>query len=141
MAKHRDERRSAPQPVDEARFDRRHDDDPASRHHENRHGVDGRRVAHLLDHILTRVCSLEEQGKVLIMGKTEQLASLKRIEKANANIAADIRRLKDRVVSGMSDADVAEVQLEMDKQADALEGTSNDPDNPDPDAPPEGTPV
>lgn len=59
-------------------------------------------------------------------------AALAKIDTATDNIAADIQRLKDRIGTGMSDAEVAEVQAEADRISAKLEGIAADPDNPDP---------
>ena len=66
------------------------------------------------------------------MATAELKAALKKIDTATDNIAADIQRLKEKVTTGMSDADVAEVQADADRIASRLEGIAADPDNPDP---------
>lgn len=69
------------------------------------------------------------------MASQEVKASLARIDTATNNIAADIKRLKDRVAPGMSDQEVAEIQTEADRIAARLEGIASDPENPDPENP------
>jgi hypothetical protein len=66
------------------------------------------------------------------MASAELKAALAKIDTATDNIAADIQRLKDKVGTGMSDAEVAEVQDLATAIAAKLEGIAADPDNPDP---------
>ena len=66
------------------------------------------------------------------MASAELKAALKKIDQATDNIAADIVRLKDKIVPGMTEADVAEVQALADALVTKLEGLAADPDNPDP---------
>lgn len=82
-------------------------------------------VSDRLDLILTRLEHLD-------MATVELKAALAKIDTATDNIAADIVRLKAKIGTGMSDADVAEVQAEADKLVKKLEGLAADPDNPDP---------
>ena len=72
------------------------------------------------------------QGESLLMASAELKAALKKIDTATDNIAADIVRLKARIGTGMSDAEVADVQAEADRLATKLEGIAADPENPDP---------
>lgn len=66
------------------------------------------------------------------MASAELKAALKKIDTATDNIAADIQRLKDKIVPGMTEAEVAEVQVLADAVVAKLEGIAADPDNPDP---------
>jgi ribosome-associated translation inhibitor RaiA len=86
-----------------------------------------RRVTQLLERILT-------QGRELLMASAELKAVLARVDTATDNIAADIRRLKDKIGTGMTDDEVAEVQGLAEAVASKLEGIAADPDNPDPSA-------
>jgi hypothetical protein len=54
------------------------------------------------------------------------LAALAKIDTATNNIAADIKALKDKIGTGMSDADVAEVQGILDSTATKLEAIAAD---------------
>ncbi len=63
------------------------------------------------------------------MSSAESLALLQRMDVATTNIAADIRRLKDKT-------DDPAVQAELERQASRLEAMAADPENPDPEAPP-----
>jgi hypothetical protein len=84
--------------------------------------------AHLERHLRT----LAHGQREILMATAELKAALAKIDAATDNIAADIKRLKDKVGTGMSDADVASVQAEADRIASKLEGIAADPDNPDP---------
>jgi len=102
------------------------------RHDIHLHEEHGGRVTDMLGRILTRLGVLEAQGERLVMAGAELKAGMKRIDAATTNIAADLKRLKDKVGTGMTDAEVADVQAAIDAQATRLEGMANDPDNPDP---------
>lgn len=65
------------------------------------------------------------------MASAELKAALKKIDTATDNIAADLVRLKERIGTGMTDAEVADVQAEADRLATKLEGIAADPENPD----------
>jgi SMC interacting uncharacterized protein involved in chromosome segregation len=64
--------------------------------------------------------------KEFLMAKTDMLAALAKIDTATNNIAADIKALKDKIGTGMSDADVAEVQGILDSTATKLEAIAAD---------------
>jgi SMC interacting uncharacterized protein involved in chromosome segregation len=64
--------------------------------------------------------------KEFLMAKTDMLAALAKIDAATNNIAADIKALKDKIGTGMSDADVAEVQGILDSTATKLEAIAAD---------------
>jgi hypothetical protein len=74
------------------------------------------------------------------MTAADQKAALKKqaqeLDDITTNIAADIDRLKEKVSTGMNDADVAEVAAGFEAVASRLRAVANDPDNPDPEAPP-----
>lgn len=55
-------------------------------------------------------------------------AILARIDTATTNIAADLKAIKDKIGTGMSDADVAEVQAGLEAAAARLEAL--DAENP-----------
>jgi len=88
-----------------------------------------------LDAILSHVRAIQIQGVENAMATAEVKAALGRIDATTNNIAADVKRLKDKVGTGMSEAEVAEVQADAERIATRLEGIANDPDNPDPDQP------
>lgn len=60
--------------------------------------------------------------------------AIARINDATNNIAADIVRLKERISTGLSQADVDAIQAQLQNAATALEAVANDPENPDPQA-------
>jgi hypothetical protein len=68
--------------------------------------------------------------------KAALLAQAKTLDDITTNIAADIVRLKGRISTGMTEADVAEVTAGFDGVASRLTAVATDPDNPDPEAPP-----
>lgn len=72
-----------------------------------------------------------------VMAKAELLALAATFDEITNNIAGDILRLKAKIVPGMSDADVAEVQAAFEGVASRLQAVANDPDNPDPIGPPD----
>jgi len=82
--------------------------------------------------ILKSIHELKQQGAKILMASAELKAALAKIDTATDNIAADIQRLKAKIGTGMSDADVAEVQAKADAIVTKLEGIAADPDNPDP---------
>lgn len=79
--------------------------------------------------LITIVRRLDVRTKELLMSNAESLALLKRMDVATTNIAADIRRLKDKT-------DDPEVKAGLEAQASRLEAMAADPENPDPEAPP-----
>lgn len=87
----------------------------------------------LLENILTHLRALEAQGKQVKMASDQIAAGIARIMAALANIAADIRRLKDAVQPGMTDEQVAAAQALIDSTADRAEAMAAE--NPDPTTP------
>lgn len=79
-----------------------------------------------------RLDAIDHQLREINMGIEEIRAANARINAAITNIAADIQRLKDRIATGMTPAEVAEVQGEAQRIATLLEGVADDPDNPEP---------
>jgi len=86
----------------------------------------------VLVQILTRLRALEAQGEEVLMASADIKAALAKIDAATDNIANDVQRLKDRILPGMTEQEVAEIQVEADRIATKLEGLAADPDNPDP---------
>jgi hypothetical protein len=82
--------------------------------------------------LVALITAIHHQGERLLMASAELKAALKKIDTATDNIAADIQRLKDKIVPGMTEAEVAEVQVLADAVVAKLEGIAADPDNPDP---------
>lgn len=67
--------------------------------------------------------------EVMIMSAVDDLkAILARIDTATTNIAADISAIKDKIGTGMTDAEVAEVQAGLEAAAQRLEAL--DAENP-----------
>lgn len=67
------------------------------------------------------------------MGAADDMkASIAKLDATDQNLAADIQRLKDKIKSAMSPAEVAEVQSALDAVVAKFQGLANDPDNPDP---------
>jgi len=95
-----------------------------------------RDVARMLSDIHTHVLEQRKLLERMMHMSKDQLALLKRMDDATTNIAADIQRLKGTIVPGMSDVEVAEAQAALDAVATRLEAVANDPENPDPEAPP-----
>ena len=83
-----------------------------------------------LDRILIGVHKLTQQMEVVIMASAEIKAVLARIDAATNNIAEDIRGLKEKILAGMSPAEVAEVQAEAETLAVKLEGIAADTEDP-----------
>lgn len=84
----------------------------------------------VLVQILTRLRALEAQGSELLMAAADVKAVLNRIDVATNNIAEDVRRLKDGVKPGMTEAEVAEVQAQGDAIATKLEGIAASTEDP-----------
>lgn len=103
--------------------------------HVHSHDAEAVSVHRVLDTILTRLRALEAQNGDLLMASAELKAALAKIDTATDNIAADIRRLKDKIGTGMTEAEVAAVQADADRLVTKLEGIAADPDNPDPEPP------
>lgn len=93
------------------------------------------RRAHKLDHVLEGVHRLVHQMEVVIMATAELKAVLARIDTATNNIAEDIRVLKEKILTGMTAAQVAEVQAEAEAVAVKLEGIAASTDDPVPGEP------
>ena len=70
------------------------------------------------------------------MALADMTATLKKIDDATSNIAADIIALKLLIVPGMAQADVDTVQGLLDKAAARLEGIAADTADPVPEVPP-----
>jgi hypothetical protein len=70
------------------------------------------------------------------MANEQTKALIGRIDTATNGIAERIRRLKEVVKPGMTDAEVAEVNAGLEAEASRLEGIASDPDNPVPTEPP-----
>jgi uncharacterized coiled-coil DUF342 family protein len=75
------------------------------------------------------------QLEVLLMASEELKAVLARIDAATNNIAEDIRRIKEQIGTGMTSAEVAEVQAEAEALAVKLEALAADTEDPIPDEP------
>lgn len=100
-------------------------------HHHTTHEM----LQHLMeqvDHLWSETHTLTTQGRKLVMASAELKAALKKIDTATDNIAADIQRLKEKIGTGMSDADVASVQAEADRIADRLTAIAADTEDPTP---------
>lgn len=89
-------------------------------------------AAERLDRLAAGIAQVLESVGSLQMGIDEIRAAQARQAAAIANIAADIQRLKERITSSLTPAQVAEIQAEAGRIAGLLEGVANDPDNPDP---------
>jgi|SRR6185436_2491299 len=70
------------------------------------------------------------QNERLLMAAADVKAALAKIDAATNDIAADIKGLKAKIGTGMTDAEVAEVQAEADRLATKLEGIAADTENP-----------
>lgn len=73
-----------------------------------------------------------DQGVSLMGAADDMKASIAKLDATDQNLAADIQRLKDKIKSAMSPAEVAEVQSALDAVVAKFQGLANDPDNPDP---------
>jgi len=80
------------------------------------------------------------QGASLMAASDDMKADLGKIDAATNNIAADIQRLKDKISSSMSPADVADVKSALARTVTRLEGLAADPSNPDPTPEPQPQP-
>lgn len=89
-------------------------------------------VQERLDLLLTHIHRVFTQGEQLMSAADDLKAGIAKIDSATNNIAADIQRLKDKITSSMSPADVADVKAQLDAAVSRLEGIAADPDNPDP---------
>lgn len=92
-----------------------------------------------LDLLVATVNRVLTQGERVMTAADDLKAGIAQINEATNNIASDIQRLKDKISSSMSAADVADVQGELTGAVSRLQGLAADPDNPDPAATP--TPV
>jgi hypothetical protein len=86
----------------------------------------------VFDRLVTKINRILRLCEVQHMASAEIKAALAKIDTATDNIAADIVRLKEKIGTGMTDAEVAEVQAGLDKTVTKLEGIAADPDNPEP---------
>lgn len=66
------------------------------------------------------------------MASAEIKAALAKIDVATDNIALDVQRLKEKIDTGLTPVEVADLQAEADRIAAKLEGIAADPDNPEP---------
>ena len=100
-----------------------------------------RRRVHDLDtqaytvRLLAGVHHLVHQMEVVIMATAELKAVLARIDTATNNIAEDIRLLKEKILTGMTAEQVAEVQAEAEAVAVKLEGIAASTEDPVPGEP------
>ena len=81
------------------------------------------------DHTTALLRQILAQGEKLIMAAADLKAAVARIDIATSNIAADIQAIKAKIGTGMTDAEVAEVQAALDASAARLEAL--DAENPD----------
>lgn len=88
-----------------------------------------------LDTILTQLRALGVQGDRLLMASKDMLDTLDKIDTSTNAIADEITALKNKVATGMSQADVDAVQARLDAAAAKLQGIAADPDNPVPQQP------
>lgn len=91
--------------------------------------------------LLEQVNRVVTQGVKIMAAADDLKAGIVRINTATNNISADIQRLKDKISTSMSPADVADVQSRLSVVADNLEKIAADPDNPDPTPTPEPEPT
>jgi len=84
----------------------------------------------LLDQILTRLRALEAQGVKILMVSQQTKDVLVRIETATTDLGVRVRAIQAKVGTGMTDAEVAEVNSELGAIAGNLEGMAKDPEQP-----------
>ena len=88
------------------------------------------RVSAQLEDILTHIRELRSQGARILMVNQQTKDALARIEKATTDLGTRVTALIAKIGTGMSDADVSEVNTELGAIAGNLEGMAKDPENP-----------
>ena len=74
--------------------------------------------------------ALLAQGALILMATTETKAAMKRIDDATTAIGERISALIAKIGTGMTQAEVDEVNAGLGAEADKLEGMAKDPDAP-----------
>jgi hypothetical protein len=77
-----------------------------------------------------RLDDILAQGRQILMATTETKAAMGRIDTATNNISTRISALIAKIGTGMTQAEVDEVNAGLSAEADKLEGLAKDPDNP-----------